>query len=459
MTKILFSRPTALLSLTASLLLLGGAQRSRHQQQLHQSQIGQSIGQSSQASQLVTELALAPNTPVDVQYVFDDSSEALTQSFQDVRYQELTEATQSFLDSLSEEQRATVLLPFDHPFRTRAFCYVLARCNDEYVGLQMRDLTVPQKIALNNLLMKSFSGAGYSRAIQTMNREWLVQETENAHRADLEAYPTVGSPLVAEWTPPLLRAAPNYYIAFFGTPADMSPWGLRFEGHHLSFNLTFGGEGEQPTVGTGPMFFGSSPMIVGAAPVVVEGEVSPYPRWQQEEGQQLLHRESWLARSFLKSLDAQTREPGTWSELPDVVLAGGAEVPLDAASYLEGEQAGIAIADLNPVQQELLSEFALEFLELQASQHIDVEAFKTNLASARVWWFGDMENEQGDLYFRIQSDRYLIELLQSNTFGVVSEVESNHVHASFRDLTSDWDHNSLGAHLRQHHHHETAVTH
>ncbi len=370
-----------------------------------------------------------------------------------MRYQELTQSIQSFFATLDEPQRAAAVLDFDNPFRTRAFCYVLARCNDEYVGLRMVDLSAPQKIALNNLLMKSFSGAGYSRAIQTMNREWLVEETENAHRADPENYPTVGSPLVAEWTPPPQRSAPNYYIAFFGEPGSMEPWGLRFEGHHLSYNLTFGGEGEQPTVGTSPMFFGASPMIVTAIPVVEADPDTPYPyaRWQQEEGQQLLHREAWLARSFLNALDAQTREPGTWSVLPDVVLAGGADVPLDASAYLEGEKAGIAVSELSPLQQTLLLEFALEFLELQASQHIDVDAFAENIADARVWWFGDRENEEADLYFRIQSDRYLIELLQSNTFGVVSEVDSNHVHASFRDLTNDWDHNALGAHLHQHH--------
>ena len=252
-------------------------------------------------------------------------------------------------------------------------------------------------------------------------------------------------------TPTAVRDRLLYYIAFFGEPGTLNPWGLRFEGHHLSFNLTFGGEGQQPTVGTAPMFFGSSPMIIPAAPAVAEGETSLYPLWQQQEGQQLLHREAWLARSFLNALDEQTLEPGTWSELPDVVLAGGAEVPLDADSFLVGQKTGIPVAALNPVQQQLLMEFALEFLELQASQHIDVEAFKENMAGARVWWFGDKENEQADLYFRVQSDRYLIELLQSNTFAVVSEIDSNHVHASFRDLTSDWDHNSLGAHLIEHH--------
>lgn len=393
----------------------------------------------------------------DTQYVFDSANPALTQSLQNLRYQELSEATQRFLATLTAAQRAEVVNPFDNPFRTRAFCYVLARCRDEYVGLRMSALSSEQKIALNNLLMKSFSGSGYSRAIQTMNHEWLIEETENAHRADPENYPTVGSPLVESWTPPPQRSAPDFYIAFFGEPASMGEWGMRFEGHHLSLNLTFGGEGEQPTVGIAPMFFGSSPMIVPEAPAIAEGEVNPYPQWQQREGQQLLHRETWLARSFLQSLDMETLAAGTWSALPDVVLAGGADVPLDAASYLNGEKEGIAVAALNPVQQSLVMDFALEFLQLQASHHIETDEFKANLMNARVWWFGDRDDEQADLYFRVQSDRYLIEILQSNTFAVLSEIDSNHVHASFRDLTSDWDHNSLGAHLR--HYHDTATVH
>ncbi|NJM98733.1 MAG: DUF3500 domain-containing protein [Phormidesmis sp. RL_2_1] len=396
------------------------------------------------------------STQPAVRYVFDESSVVLTQSLQDVRYQEFTAAVQSFMALLTEEQKTALVQPFDDPFRNRAFCYVLARCKEEYVGLRMRDLDSAQKIAFNNVLMKGFSGSGYSRAIQTMNREWLVEETENAHRADPNNYPTVGSPLVAEWTPPPERSAPDFYIAFFGEPASMEPWGLRFEGHHLSLNLTFGGEGEQAAVGTSPMFFGSSPMIIPESPAILEEEeATPYPQWQQQEGQQLLHRETWLGRSFLQSLDAATLQAGQWSELPDVVLAGGAEVPLDADSFLAGEKAGIAVAELPLLQQSLLFEFGLEFLQLQASQNIDVEAFKANLANARVWWYGDIEDEQADLYLRVQSDRYLVEILQSNTFAVVSEVDSNHVHASFRDLTSDWDYNSLGAHI--HHYHESAA--
>lgn len=173
----------------------------------------------------------------------------------------------------------------------------------------------------------------------------------------------------------------------------------------------------------------------------------------------MLHREAWLGRSFLQTLDAQTLELGTWSALPDVVLAGGADAPLDALSYLEGEKAGIAVADLDGLQQELLWEFALEFLQTQANYHVDLDAVKADLVDAHVWWYGDIEDEQQDLYVRVQSDRYLIELLQSNTFGVISEVPSNHVHASFRDLTSDWDYDALSTHLQEHHQDATAHSH
>jgi len=30
----------------------------------------------------------------------------------------------------------------------------------------------------------------------------------------------------------------RYYVALFGEPAATAPWGFRYEGHHLSVNLT-----------------------------------------------------------------------------------------------------------------------------------------------------------------------------------------------------------------------------
>lgn len=381
-----------------------------------------------------------------------------SQSIESVRYREVVAATQNFLASLNKKQRAAVVLPFNNYYRTRAFCYVLARCKNYYVGLRMSQLNARQKIALNNVLMKSYSSAGYSRAIQTMNREGLLEEMENAHRADPEKHPVIGSPDSPDWSPPPYRRSSDYYVAIFGeptvaeVPSLANPWGIRFEGHHLSLNLTFDGTNTQANMVGTPMFFGSSPMIVPQSPSLKEGE---YTRWQTEEGQQMLNREAWLARSFLQSLDEKTSARGAWSALPDADLKGGTDANLDAASYLKGEKPGVAVAELNPLQQRLLQDFAYEFWQMEGNQKVDEEALKQFVTKSRVWWFGDRYNEHGELYVRVQSDRYLIELLQSNTFGVVSsDVEANHVHTSFRDLKNDWDHNSLREHLNQYHDHD-----
>ena len=388
-------------------------------------------------------------------YFQETNTSSNSPSIESVRYREIVAATQNFLDLLDEEQRAAVVLPLNHPYRTRGFCYVLAQCKEDNVGLRMSQLNTTQRIALNNVLMKSYSSAGYSRAIQTMNREGLIEEMENAHRADPEKYPTIGSPQVSDWKAPPYRKGSDFYVAIFGEPKVASvpllarPWGIRFEGHHLSLNLTFDGKGIQPEISAMPMFFGSSPMIVPQSPSTEEGE---YTRWQTEEGQQMLHREAWLARSFLQALDTEVMAQGAWSELPHAELKGGTDAPLDAASYLEGEKPGISVADLSPIQQSLLWDFVDEFWQMQADREIEREALKQSLSESRIWWFGDRDDEHGEFYFRVQNDRYLIELLQSNTFGVVSsDVEANHVHTSFRDLKNDWDRNSLGTHLDRHH--------
>ena len=413
----------------------------------------------ARSSEIVSSLGDRAN-PSDIALSKDTSPELIafdnkpTNSIQSLRYQEVVTAVENFLALLEPQQREAVLLPFAHPYRTRGFCYVLARCKEDSVGLRMSQLNSRQKIALNNLLMKSYSSAGYSRAIQTMNREGLLEEMENAHRDNPDKYRVVGSPQVTDWTPPPFRRSSDFYVAIFGQPDRNSvlfgnPWGIRFEGHHLSLNLTYDRTSTRPQVNALPMFFGSSPAIVPQSPTLEEGR---YSQWQTQEGQQLLHREAWLARSFLHSLDSEAISLGAWSALPDVDLLGGTEVFLDAASYLDGEKPGILVSELTPLQRRLLWDFASEFWLMQGNgESIDEYAFKQSIESSRVWWYGDRKDEHGELYFRVQGERYLIELLQSNTFGVVSEdVKANHIHASFRDLENDWDRNVLGEHLESH---------
>jgi hypothetical protein len=367
-----------------------------------------------------------------------------------IRYQEILSATQGFYQTLTPQQQKALIQPFEHPYRTRNFCYVLAHCKTEYVGLRMRDLQAWQKYALNQLLMKVLSGEGYLRVVGTMNREWLLQEMENAYRADPKHYPVIGSPEVPNWTPPLQRGAEDYYLAIFGQPGSASGWAIRFEGHHLTLNATYGEKDGQLMASVTPMFFGASPMAVPKAP----SSKIDYPHWHAQEGQQSLQREAWLARSLLRTFSVSQRELSQWNQLPKAELMGGTDAPLDAVHYLKGQRPGQAIADLSATQQALLWDFIESFLLTQNSHAVPWELVKQDLHQGHVWWFGDVNNEQAPLYVRVQSPRYLVELLQANTFGVRSDIEANHVHASFRDLKSDWDFDVLGDHLKTQHHHK-----
>ena len=52
------------------------------------------------------------------------------------------------------------------------------------------------------------------------------------------------------------RDADAYFFSIFGKPSMTATWGWRFEGHHLSLNLTLhGGE----VVSSSPAFFGANP--------------------------------------------------------------------------------------------------------------------------------------------------------------------------------------------------------
>ncbi|MEJ2669904.1 MAG: DUF3500 domain-containing protein, partial [Gammaproteobacteria bacterium] len=370
----------------------------------------------------------------------------LQAQFRNQYYSDVHQAVAEFLATLSEAQKAKIQLPYTADYRQRGYCYVLAQCA-EFPGLQLRDMTAIQKIALNQLLMKSLSGAGYSRAIQIMNREYLLEEMESKYFENPAQFPVVGDANKPDWQPPARRGGDAYYLAIFGDYESNEPWGIRFEGHHLSLNINVQkGHGQRGArVQVSPFFYGASPVIVPQAPAGTS-------RWQQEEGQQLLLREAWLARRALQAMRADQRQKGEWNQLPGAALDGGTEVPrVDPSAYLNGANPGVSLRELEPMQQALMMRFVDEFLQTQSADAANFDVVRNDIQQGRVWWFGDWRDLHGEFYVRIQSHGYLIELLQANTFGLKSEIEGNHIHASFRNLQSDWNVNPLGRHIKMHH--------
>jgi len=128
----------------------------------------------------------------------------------------------TFLASLTPEQRQVASFPFESPERERwGFAPV-----EQFprVGLPMHRMSEPQRSRAHALLMSGLSDRGYEMAIAIMARETL-------RRAD-----------------PL-----NYYVSIFGTPSPDGTWSWRVEGHDLSLNFTFL---NGSLVASTPSFFG-----------------------------------------------------------------------------------------------------------------------------------------------------------------------------------------------------------
>ena len=132
--------------------------------------------------------------------------------------------------------------PLDSP--ERIAWYFVPR---ERVGVSLLKLDDPQSELLGPLLATALSPEGLLEARGVMKHENILRRVEteagvaNASRRD----------------PGL------YYTSVFGKPAGSAPWAWRFEGHHLSINVTQL-PGEPPVVA--PLFIGANPARVLTGP-------------------------------------------------------------------------------------------------------------------------------------------------------------------------------------------------
>ncbi len=123
-----------------------------------------------------------------------------------------------------------------------------------------------------------------------------------------------------------LRDPGRYFWALFGEPDRASPWGYRYEGHHLSLNVTVTPDG----VATTPLFIGSQPRVVP------EGlDVGP------PAGTAVLGEEERLARALYAALDDDQRRRATLDYEADRGLMIGQVARIDSTRPV-----GVARRDL-----------------------------------------------------------------------------------------------------------------
>jgi hypothetical protein len=317
----------------------------------------------------------------------------------------LTATAASLVEALPEDARTDALYPFDDEEREDIrFAPLLLE------GARHGALPEPAASLAEQLLAVSLSTRGLEKTRQIRRNELAVAKKD-----------------AARWVPGFVvtrfRDPGRYFVALFGEPAGGAPWGFRYEGHHLSLNLTVK-PGAVPA---------ATPLFLGAEPRTV-------PAGEPDAGAAVLGEEEAAARALLAALPEALRARATLPFTDDRALMLGQvrRIALaDGAGVARGESPPEAQAQFD----RLIDLFADLFAPAIASaRRAEIDA--TGRDALRFAW-AEAAERPGVFYWRLQGPRTLIEM--DNT------TDGDHVHAVWHDAPNDFGDDLLAAHYRREH--------
>ena len=329
--------------------------------------------------------------PLDAASASDTSASAIT--------------ARTFLSTLNDRERDVASFPFDDPERTR-WAYV----PQKRAGIPLRAMNSDQREAAFGVLSTGLSDRGTRLAHGIIELEGILGGLEEA----------AGNLFGPRRDPEL------YYLTLFTGPGGTPPRGWRFEGHHLSVNVTDLGPDGQIVA---PVFMGANPARVPSGP---------------RAGLRLLAAEEDLAFELLQMLDADQRARATIAAqtFGDILTRNDPTVRPMAFAGLPA--AGMTIAQQRQLRR-LLEVYAGRMADSSAHrqlQRIDDAGFER----LHFAWAGAHQPRRPH-YYRIHGPTVLVEY--DNSQG-----SANHIHTVWRDLENDFGGDLLRSHYtRQPHRH------
>jgi len=309
----------------------------------------------------------------------------------------MTGTAQSFLGSLSAEQRKQATMAFDNPARTD-WHYIP---KDTRKGLQIKEMNADQRKRATALLQSGLSEIGYEKASTIMSLEAILRELEKSRS---------GGPI---------RDPERYYFTVFGVPTDTGRWGWSLEGHHLSLNFTVD---EGKVVGSTPTFFGSNP-----------AEVADNYAVGAKKGTRPLVKEESLAFELLQSLSADQRKLA--------VIAAKAPDDVSGASQAQAKKsapAGVPAEKLSAEQLKILAALLASYARNMPRDLADdrlEEIEQAGIGKVHFAWAGADRPGIGH-YYRVQGPTFVIEFV--NVQPDAAGNPANHIHCLWRSLKGDF---------------------
>lgn len=337
----------------------------------------------------------------------------------------IADAATRFLSSLSADQRALAVLPFEDDAARVNWSNLPGPMAPRH-GIALAELSPEQRQAAHGLLIAAMSSQGYGKtaAIMWIDDILRVEEGEWLASASLTPEQRVQREAILA-----SRSSGNYWFVIFGDPGT-SRWGWALSGHHLAANFT---------VVDGQVAF--TPLFLGAAPQTVQS--GPYAGWS------VLQHEIDRGFAMMASLNEAQRDQAVIAAAvtPDLFTGRGRKDSLAAP-------VGLPASQLDARQQAQLWGLIREFVgdatdEAAAAQ---MEAIRADgLEQLRLAWWGPTDDPAQRFMYRIHGPSILIEYTrEADSRG--SGGPGNHVHAIVRDPRNDYGEDWLGKHYTEHPH-------
>jgi hypothetical protein len=306
-------------------------------------------------------------------------------------------AANAFLASLPADLRKTASFPLDSPERTQ--WYFVPR---ERVGVSLLQLDDAQSELLGPLLASALSPEGLLEARGVLKHENILRRVETEAGVDATR-----------------RDPGRYYASIFGQPQAGAPWAWRFEGHHLSINVTEL-PGAVPTIA--PVFIGANPARVLTGP---------------QTGYRLLAAEEDLGRELVTLLSDEHRKTAVINQAAPAEIVTGND-PKARPLGIEG----LAAADMSEKESQALRRLLDLYLGRLAPEYARdawARLERAGFGTVHFAWAGGLQEGEKH-YYRVHGPTLLIEY--DNT-----QNDANHIHTVYRDLDNDFGGDALRRHL------------
>jgi hypothetical protein len=330
----------------------------------------------------------------------------------------IRDETNKFLNTLNKDELQLTSLSFKDSLRTHWTNFPIGLAKRP--GIRYGVLSEESKIQFHHLLTAILSSQGYLKTISIMNLDDILNLMygtlyENNLISD-ENYEEIRS---------INFGYNNYFISVWGEPNKIEPWGLKFEGHHLSINLSVIGNNYSLT----PLFIGTDP---------AELTITKYA------GLRVLSKEEDYGLLLINSLSEEQKANATLSqEVPGDIITN----PQNTQRIMDYQ--GIKATDLVPEQKNILEILIKEYinnLEHDKAHEYLEKIKKSGIDQVYFAWIGSYEIRKPN-YYIINGPDFIIEY-DNNGF----QKNGNHIHSIWREKGNDFGEDILKTHYLKHKH-------